>query len=144
MNRQIVSKLFRNYSSALLIAIGAVVSASCVGAFMLDAGGARGGSSRFPYLRWAELTDSERTQHCFFTRWGSTDAPDLWVVLDPDGKPTGVNAGGLIEVRCPAPFSPLGVSVYRACVYGTPPAPVSNPVKSGVYDKDGLLVGCKR
>jgi hypothetical protein len=109
----------------------------CVGAFMLDAGGARGGSSRVTYPRAAELTTSERAAGCTMTDWYAsfrgTPTYVLWTVLDPSGKPTGVNAGGLIEVRCPAPGT-----VGRFCVYGTP------PVKKGIYDKTGLLIGCQR
>lgn len=128
---------------AIAISLLTLLLSGCVGAFMLDAGGARGGGSRYPYLRWAELTDSERAAGCTITDWyaGFPGRPtyELWVVYDDGGRPTGVNAGGLIEISCPAP----GITA-RFCVYGTPPAPVSNPVKSGVYDKTGLLVGCKR
>lgn len=122
----------REQISRCFVLAALVCVSGCVGAFMWDSSSRGGGSSRFPFLRWPELTAAEQQAGCFFTEW-TPGQTVLWA-----------DAGGLLELRCPDASVPLGVRITRSCVYGTPPPPVQNPVKKGVYDKTGLLIGCRR
>ena len=86
-------------------------------------------------IRWPVLTEAEHAAGCVFMDWnadghlGANPAYEDWSV------------GGLIELRCPDARG--GTRVQRACSYGTLPAPVSNPLKHGIYRGD-ILIGCAR
>lgn len=120
----------------LSIVVAALALSGCVGALMLDqsASAWRPGP---PLVRSATLTPDEAAAGCRFTNWFQPfgfEEHVLWTVLDPGGHDTGVNAGGLMEIVCPSPWTTI-----RACVL------TDKPVVKGVYDKKTYqLLACKR
>lgn len=105
------------------------------------------------------LTAEERRGHCWFTEWNASGYEPygktfvLWWthkhdVVDFTLSPPRVTVhdterierGGLIEMRCPAPFSPYGVSFSRYCALDA----TQPPVIGGEFNNTGELVRCVR